>query len=173
MKKFTIVILLLLLAGAGWTQSQPQEKTTQDAMKAYKDAEKAYVEAGIEVQRTDLRKQKREIIRALTTFTDAQEKAFWPVYDNYEKELMKVNDLRLGVIKDYASNYATLTDAKALELAARSMDFQEKRMSLRKAYMEDLKKVLPGILVARLMQLENQTDLLIDLEIAAQVPLAD
>lgn len=173
MKKFAIVILLVLLAGAGWTQSQPQGNTSQDAMKAYKDAEKAYVEAGIEVKRTDLRKQKREIIRALTTFTDAQEKTFWPVYDNYEKELMKVNDLRLGVIKDYAANYATLTDAKALDLAARSMDFQEKRMALRKTYMEDLKKILPGILVARLMQLENQTDLLIDLEIAAQVPLAN
>lgn len=173
MKIATLVAALVLIAGAAWSQTPSQPTTEQDAVKAYKDAEKAYIEAGINAQRADLRKNKREIIRALTTFTDAEEKAFWPIYDKHEKELIKVNDLRYSIIKDYAMNVATLTDAKALELAIRSLEFQEKRIALRKVYMDDLKKVLPGILVARLMQLEYQTDALIDVEVASQMPLAN
>lgn len=173
MKIAALVAVLVLIAGAAWSQTQPQATAGQDAIKAYKDAEKAYIEAGIEAKRADLRKNKREIIRALTNFTDEQEKAFWPVYDNHEKELIKVNDLKFGIVKEYAVNNATLTDAKALELAARTLDFQEKRVALRKAYMEELKKILPGIQVARLIQLETQTDTLIDLEVASQMPLAE
>jgi hypothetical protein len=75
------------------------------------------------------------------------------------------------MIKDYAANAANLTDEKALELAARQWDFQENRIQLRKVYMEDLKKILPGKMVGRLMQLENRTDLLIDMDVASNVPL--
>jgi hypothetical protein len=53
----------------------------------------------------------------------------------------------------------------------RAMDFQDKRSVLRKNYMTELKNVLPPRMVARLLQLENQTDLLIDLQIASEVPL--
>lgn len=170
MKTLALVLALMLLAGAGYTQS---ETTKSDPVKAYRDAEKAYAEATLEVQRADLRNQKREIIIALTTFTDEQSKAFWPVYDNYEKDLTKLNDDRIAVIKDYARNLPTLTDAKALDLATRAMDFQQKRLALRKTYMDNLSKVLPGILVARIMQLENQLDILIDLQVASEVPLVE
>jgi hypothetical protein len=64
-----------------------------------------------------------------------------------------------------------MTDEKAAELIVRAVDFQDKRFALRKNYMGELKNVLPPRMVARLLQLENQTDLLIDLQIAAQVPL--
>lgn len=170
MKTLAFVIGLLLVAGAGWTQTQT---TPQEAMKALKAAEKAYTEADLELQRADIRTQKRGIIDALTDFNSTQEKAFWAVYDNYEKELTKLNDQRLALIKDYAAQYMKLTDAQALDLTNRAFDFQEKRLALRKSYMESLKKILPGIQVGRLMQLENQLDMLIDLQIAAQVPLAD
>lgn len=172
MKAAILVIALILAAGTGWAQTQTQA-AKQGAVESYKDATKAYQEAALELKRADLRTQKREIIRALFTLNDAQEKTFWPVYDNYEKELVKLNDLRLANIKDYAANYVTLTDAKAVELMSRALEFQEKRLALRKSYMGNLKAVLPGIQVARLMQLENQLDLLIDLQIASEVPLAE
>ena len=172
MKKLTLALVLILAASLGWAQTQTAA-TNQNALAAYKNAEKAYANAAFELQRVELRKEKRDIIDAVAKFTDSQAKAFWPIYDNYEKELVKLNDQRMAVIKDYADNWTKLTDAKALELAARSADFAEKRLALRKTYMENMKKVLPGILVARLMQLEHQLDLLIDLEIASEVPLAE
>ena len=50
------------------------------------------------------------------TLTDAEATKFWPVYDQYEADLVKINDAKYAAIKEYATNYDTLTDAKALEL---------------------------------------------------------
>jgi hypothetical protein len=173
MKKVFLVMALILIAGAGWTQTQPQTSPTspEQAMEAYKKAEKAFIDAGIEAKRANLRQNKREIIKQQMSFTDDQAKSFWPVYDKHEQALIKVNDLQYSMIKDYAANAANLTDEKALELAARQWDFQTQRIQLRKVYMDDLKKILPGKMVGRLMQLENRTDLLIDMDVASNVPL--
>jgi hypothetical protein len=168
MKKILILTLLLFTANLRWTTAQP---ATEEAVKAYQDAGKAYQEAALELQRIDLRAKKRAMIQKAVPFNEEQGRAFWPIYDNYEKELTKVNDVRLAMIQDYAKSYETMTDEKAAELIVRAMDFQDKRSVLRKNYMTELKNVLPPRMVARLLQLENQTDLLIDLQIASEVPL--
>lgn len=173
MKRVAFVICLILIAGAGWTQTQTKPLTSDEAVKAYKEAEKAYVDAAVEAKRADLRKNKRGIIEALANLTDAQEKAFWPVYDTHEKETIKVNDFRYATLKEFAAKYAKLTDEQALQLAAKSLEFQQKRLAERTRYMEDLKKILPGIVVARLIQLENRTDALIDIELASETPLSE
>lgn len=173
MKRAAFAICVILIAGAGWTQTQTAPLAPEEAMKAYKEAEKAYIDAAVEAKRADLRKNKRGIIEALADFTAAQEKAFWPVYDNHEKEMIKVNDFRYATLKEFAANYAKMTDEQGLQLAAKTLEFQQKRLAERMRYMEDLKKILPGIIVARLIQLEGRTDTLIDLELASEVPLAE
>jgi hypothetical protein len=165
------ILLLIFLLLAATLQSAAAQTSTDEAVKAYVDAKKAYSNATLELQRIDLRAKKRELIKKAVALSEEQAKNFWPVYDKYEKELVQINDTRLAMITDYAKNYESMTDEKAAELIVRAMDFQDKRMGLRKSYMADLRNILPPKMVARLLQLENQTDLLIDLEIASQVPL--
>jgi len=168
MKKIPILILTLV---AAFSVRGYAEISKEDAVKAYVGAEKAYQEASLELQRIDLRKQKRTLIEKVVPMTEEQKNSFWPVYDKYEKQLVQVNDARLAMIKNYAANYETMTDEKAAELIMKALDFQEKRLAARKSYLGDLKNILPPKMVARLLQLENQTDLLIDLQIASEVPL--
>jgi len=168
MKRILILIMMLVAAFAGRGYA---DISKEDAVKAYVGAEKAYQDAALELQRIDLRKQKRALIQEAVPMTEEQDKAFWPLYDKYEKQLIQVNDARLAMIKDYAANYEKMTDEKAAELIMKAMDFQEKRLAARKTYFNDVKTFLPPKMVARLMQLENQTDLLIDLQIASEVPL--
>ena len=168
MKRILILTLLCFAALPGGTSAQT---ATEDPVKAYQDAAKAYQDASLELQRVDLRSKKRALIQKAVPLTEEQSKAFWPIYEKYEKGLINVNDMRLAMIKDYAANYESMTDEKAAELIVRAVDFQDKRLALRKSYMDELKNVLPPRLVARLLQLENQTDLLIDLQIASEVPL--
>ncbi|PWT88503.1 MAG: hypothetical protein C5B54_10530 [Acidobacteria bacterium] len=172
MKKIMILVILVLTAGLVWAQDQQSNtRSKEDAVKAYKDAEKVYTDAAMELQRSDIRSQKREIIKKAVPFTDEQSKAFWPIYDSYEKETIKLNDGRYAMIKEYAANYDNMTDEKATDLITRSMDYFDKRTTLKKTYFENLKKSLPPKVVARLMQLDHQMDLQVDLLIAAQVPL--
>jgi hypothetical protein len=166
--KQLLIVLTLFFAILNFAAA---EVSQEDAIKAYQSAEKVYANASLELQRINLREQKRELIKKAVALTEEQGKSFWPVYDKYEKELIQVNDSRLAMIKDYAANYEKMTDEKAAELIVRAVDFQDKRLGLRKKYMADLKNILPPRMVARLLQMENQTDLLIDLEIASEVPL--
>ena len=168
MRKMLFLIIGLFLIAAPFSTAQT---ASDDALQAYKNAAKAYEEAALELTRIDLRAKKRALIEKAVTLTPDQAKKFWPIYDKYEAELIKVNDKRLALITDYAKHYESMTDEKAAELIMRSADFQDHRMALRRRYLTELRDVLPPRINARLMQLENQTDLLIDLQIASEVPL--
>jgi hypothetical protein len=165
------ILIFLFVVAAAFATKASAEVSKEDAIKAYQGAEKAYQQASLELQRVDLRQQKRTLIEQAVPMTEEQKKSFWPAYDKYEKQLIQLNDARLAMIKDYAVNYEKMTDEKAAELIMKAMDFQEKRLAARRSYFNDAKTFLPPKMVARLMQLENQTDLLIDLQIASEVPL--
>src|ERR1700751_4675194 len=57
----------------------------------------------IDLLRKDIRSQKKQIIAANMQLTDAETEKFWPVYDQYTAELVKINDAKYAAIKDYAT----------------------------------------------------------------------
>ena len=127
----------------------------------------------IELLRQDLKTQKVAVITETMNFTEAESNAFWPVYREYDFEATKLADERLSIIKDYAANFENMTDAKAKELIDRSIKNQENRLKLRKKYFKEFLKVLPAIKAARFAQVDNQISLLLDLQIAAEMPLVE
>ena len=124
----------------------------------------------IELLRQDLKTQKVAIITETMNFTEEESNIFWPVYREYDFEMTTLADEDLAIIKDYAENFEKMTDAKAKELMDRAMKVDEKRIKLRKKYFKEFQKVLPAIRAARLMQVDNQMSLLIDLQIASELP---
>ncbi|NIS81997.1 MAG: hypothetical protein GTO14_17720 [Anaerolineales bacterium] len=127
-------------------------------------------DAYIELLRSDLRTEKVGIITQVMQFTAEEADAFWPVYREYELELTKLGDVRIGLIKDYVQHYETMTDAKARELVKKVLDLERKRTSLKKKYFNRFDRVLPSKTVAKFFQLENQILLLMDLQIASELP---
>jgi hypothetical protein len=129
------------------------------------------VDAYIEMLRSDVKTEKIAIITEVMDFTEEESSAFWPMYREYELDFSKLGDQRIALIKDYAAHYNEMTDEKAKELISTSIKLQEKRLSLQKKYFKSFQKILPTIKAAKLIQLENQINLLIDLQIAAELPL--
>jgi len=127
----------------------------------------------IELLRQDIKKEKVGIITEVMDFTEEQAGIFWPIYREYDLELTKIGDERLAMIKDYAEHYQTLTDEKAKELVEKAFQLQQKRIKLRRAYFKKMDKVLPSKVVAKFFQLEQQIILLLDLQIASELPLID
>ena len=125
----------------------------------------------IELLRSDLRADKVAIVTEVMQFTEEQGTVFWPLYRKYDLELSALGDKRLALIKDYAKNFDNMTDEKANKLMATAFDVQEKRTKLRKKYYKEVGKALSPIVAAKFIQLENQIGLLIDLQIAAEMPL--
>src|SRR5574341_203851 len=79
------------------------------------------VDSYIELMRSEVKTDKKTIITEAMECTEAEAAVFWPVYRNYEFELDKQADARLALIKDYAENFDTMTEAKAKELIEKAL----------------------------------------------------
>ena len=129
--------------------------------------------AYVELLRSDVRAGKVELITQVMEFSDKQSSVFWPVHREYELKLSKINDLKVKLIKEYASIYDQMTDQKAREMVKTSFDLQEKRLKLKKEYYKKFEKALSPIVAAKFIQLENQINVIMDLQIAMELPLIE
>lgn len=129
----------------------------------------------MQILREKLQADKKLLVAANMDLTEPEAKAFWPVYEAYQKELHKLNDRIAMTIVNYAKefNAKTLTDAKAAQLLDQSIAIEEAETKLKRAFVPRLAKVLPGRKVARYMQLENKVRAIVKYEIAGEVPLAN
>jgi len=125
----------------------------------------------IQLLREDIRSQKKQLIAANLQLTDAEATKFWPVYDAYTVETTRIGDARQALIMEYAKNYDTLTDAQAKSLVKRSADLEQQVITLRLQWMPKFEAVLPGKKAALFYQLDRRIGLIIDLQLAAMIPM--
>jgi Spy/CpxP family protein refolding chaperone len=115
---------------------------------------------------------KRGVYADNLKLTEAESKAFWPVYDQYEAELKKVDDRFLAAINDYVAKYDTLTDAEASRMLKERMTLERKRFDVKARYTDRIAKVLPGKKALRFAQLESRIDNLARRNLYTIIPLA-
>jgi hypothetical protein len=127
----------------------------------------------IEAARTIMQTERKILIMREMALTNEEASAFWPLYDEYVVARRELGDMRLKVITDYAANYESMTNELARSLANDSMDYETKRLKLKKKYLKKFRKVLPDIKVVRYFQLESKLDAIIDFDLASQIPLME
>jgi hypothetical protein len=125
-----------------------------------------------ELLRSDVRTLKVAIITEVMGFTEAEDRAFWPIYRDYDLEVSRLADERLRMIRDYAADYGTLSDERASGLAATALDLETRRNAAKAKCYERVKTALSPRTALRFLQVEHQLQLLIDLQIAAALPVA-
>ena len=128
----------------------------------------------MQILREKLRADKKLVVAANMALTEAEAKGFWPIYEHYQKELHQINDRLAMVMVSYGKEYTanSLTDQKASALLDRYFGIEEAEIKLKRSYVPRLAKVLPGLKVARYMQIENKIRAIVKYELAGEVPLA-
>lgn len=123
--------------------------------------------------RDAVKANKRLVVADNMYLTDAEAKAFWPVYDAYQQDLYKINQRLAKVINDYALAYnkgAVLNDtAKSLLDEAIAIELAE--ANLRQSYVPKLAKAIPAAKAARYMQIESKIRALVRYQLAEAIPL--
>jgi len=163
MKKTMVAVLML--AGATLVKSGvlfAQAQATAQAGVTDKD---------VQLLRQDVRSQKKQIVAANMQLTDAEAEKFWPVYDQYTAEVTKLGDTRVALIKQYAQNYDTLTDAQANDLMQKWGGLEESVAQLRLKYIPNFEKVVSAKKTALFFQIDRRLSLIIDLQLASSIPL--
>ncbi len=125
----------------------------------------------LELMRQDLKTAKTAYMTEGMQLTTEQGDVFWPIYREYLGELAKVGDRRIANIKDYATHYQAMTDEKASEILKKSFKNRKDELGLLEKFSKKVAKALDPVTAARFVQVENTLNLLIDLQLAGEIPL--
>ena len=102
----------------------------QEAQSPDKTAEAKAADLNIQLLREDIRADRKQITAANMTLTPDEATKFWPIYDQYIQETIKINDERWGLMKDYSTNYDKMTDDLARDYAG-SPGLQNRKTALK------------------------------------------
>jgi hypothetical protein len=129
----------------------------------------------METLRQEAKADKKALTAENLKLTDSEDKAFWPIYESYQKDITKVNERLINLIKDYAKEYKarSLSDKKAKQLISDYMVIEEDLLKLKKSYLEKLSAVLPDKKVMTYFQMENKIQAIIRFDCALNIPLAE
>jgi hypothetical protein len=125
----------------------------------------------INLMRRDLRDQKKQIVAANLPLTGDEAAKFWPIYDAYTRETIKVNDARYGLVKEYAANYTTMTDAQASSYIRRWISVDEAATKLRLEWVPKLEAALGQKKAAIFFQIDRRVGLMQEIQLSSQLPL--
>ena len=154
---------MVILTGLSWSQSSAQIQSDNSAQ--------SITDQDIDLLRKDVRSQKRQIIASTLQLSDQEAVKFWPLFDQYTADLVKINDAKYAAIKEYSASYATLTDDQATGLVRKMLGVDQAVAELRLRYTTIFNNVIPGRKTAVFFQLDRRLVMLIDLQLASQIPM--
>ena len=120
-----------------------------------------------------LRANRKAFVAVNLQLDEAQAKDFWPLYDKYVAELNPIQERVAKIVDDYTASYKELPNDKALQLMNDYLTAEADRVQVRRTYLSEFAKVLPGRTVARFYQLENKMDAVLRYELARTIPVVD
>jgi len=157
MNKLVTAGVLAIVALFGGSRASAQDSTDED----------------IKLYRKDLRSVRKQIIAANMDLTDTEAEQFWPLYDQYTQELVGKQDGKYALLKEYAQNYAAMTDSQAEDYVRGRAAIDEAIVQVRLRYFPMFRKILSGKSAALFFQLDWRLGLIMDLQLASQTPLIE
>jgi hypothetical protein len=158
------IVLAIAVAAPAFAQTAPAAKPAPTAQAAST--------TNMDILAAKIKADKKLLVAQTVGVTDAEGKAFWPVYDACQTDLQGVNEKIKAVIGTYAQEYNanTMTDAKAEALTKGYIAAEEALLASKKSCLAKLNGVIPATKIARYMQVENKIRALINYELAAGIP---
>jgi hypothetical protein len=168
-RRIAVVMLLSMLPLS--TRLLFSQDSSQQAASA--DSNQALTDQQIDLMRKDIQSQKRQVIAANMKLTDKEAEQFWPIFDQYNGELIQINNKKYAAIKEFARSYDTLTGEQAEKLTRDGLEVDQAVAQLRQKYIPIFSKVIPGKKTALFMQLDRRLVMMIDLQLSAGIPLVE
>jgi hypothetical protein len=164
-KQKTVVILALLGAMALAGQSIFAQ--------AAQSSSGPSLDQDIKMLRSDVQASRKTITAENMNLSADEATKFWPIYDQYAAEVAKIGDARVALIKDYATNYDTMTDEQANAFIQRAAAIDQQFTDTRTKYVPMFKNAISAKKTALWYQIDRRLDLLINLQLAANIPVVD
>jgi hypothetical protein len=125
----------------------------------------------MEILREKIQADKKLVVAANMDLTEAEGKAFWPIYQEFQGKLTKINERMLKLIVNFAENYKSMTNDIAQKLMNESMAVEKDRVALKALYLPKFQKAVSAMKAARYFQIENKIQAVVQYELAGSIPL--
>jgi len=168
-KQKTLVVLALL--GAMSLVSKPM--FAQAAAPAASATQQTSLDQDVKMLRADVQSARKQITAENINLTADEATKFWPIYDQYAAETAKIGDKRVALIKDYAANYDTMTKDQANLFMQRAAAIDQQFTATRTKFVPIFEKAISAKKTALWYQIDRRLDLLINLQLAENIPVVD
>jgi len=125
----------------------------------------------MDVLREKLRADKKAVVAEVLELTEGEAKAFWPVYNAYQSDMVSHYDRVLKFLDTYAKTYGSMSNETATTLVKQFLTLERDHVAILTSYQPRFSKVLPPLKVAKLYQIENKARALVNYELARGIPL--
>jgi hypothetical protein len=149
--------LAMLGAGSAGAQEEELELPSMDVLRAQLDLDK------------------RAVVEDNLVLSEAAAAAFWPIYEDYQRELRAIDEQVVRLVNEYVEAYGngSVTDALAKRLLDESLALDEAEIALRKRYAERLVGVIPPVEAARYLQIERKIRAVVEFDLSDRIPLVE
>ena len=168
--RLIVAVLAVVCALLGWRLLARQVEPQQSI--AVNSGAIVMTDSDMQLLRQDLRAQKQKLIAQNLPMTETEAVKFWAVYNRYGDELRQINDEKYRLIKEYGEEWPAMTNDQALIYIRRWLEVDQQVQQLRLKYVPEVSQVLPGKKAATFFQLDRRINMMIDIQLSSQLPLA-
>jgi hypothetical protein len=136
-----------------------------DARAQFDDSE------AIRLTRSAVQAERQAIVAANLQLDEKESAVFWPLYKEYRDALEAAISSRVDFLQQYFASYETLTDKEAVALLERHLAWEREVLKIKTSHAKKMSKALSGRTVAKFFQIENKMDIIVDYEMAGEIPL--
>jgi len=152
MKKYILLVVASLMASFSYAQTNKEE---------------------IDLMQAAFGMDKKAAVAEFVKPSDSQKDAFWKLYDEYETQRKDLGKQRIELLKQYATQYETMTSAQADAWASKAMDLQKKTDNLITTFYGKVKGATDGIVALQFYQMENYILAGIRAQLLDQIPFVE
>ena len=125
----------------------------------------------LDIKRQAIANQRRVLVSGALPLTDDEAKAFWPLYDAYEKQRGDIDERTHRLVADFVAIEGNLSDTQAKAMLAVALRLDDERLVARRDALGRMSKVLPPRKLVRFFQIESKLDAEVRADISRQIPL--
>ena len=120
-----------------------------------------------------IKADKKLLVGINMSLTNEEARDFWPIYDEYQTELHKINKEIGRLIVEFAKAYAKgpIPNDMAKQIRNDVFDLEAKEVEQKRTYADKMEKVIPSWKVTRYMQIESKIRSIERFELAQRIPL--
>lgn len=105
------------------------------------------------------------VIKSSVRLAEWHEKSFWPLYEKYMKDAVKVYSSSYRSLQDLVETDKTTRDDEAFENGRKLLKYRNDELALKKQYYQEIGGVLNGVVALQFLQTEAMMDMIESSEI--------